>query len=102
LLVVNRHRLFFTTKGWSVDLLSSHRIAEIHIYSRIDNTMVLHRSAPLRIEASGHGVHWTTVLDRTGSGAFGVDGEPLVVKVGQEQTFRFVRLSLTTTDFPFG
>jgi len=93
------HTAFEPTPWWSVDLLSPHRMAEIHIYNRIDNTMVLHRSAPLRIEASGDSIHWTTVLDRTGSGAFGVDGEPLVVRVRREQTFRFVRLSLTTTDY---
>ncbi len=93
------HTEFEPEPWWSVDLLSLHRIAEIHIYNRIDNTFVLHRSAPLRIAASSDDVHWTTLADRTGSELFGADGKPLVVTVPQEQPFRYIRLSLTTSDY---
>ncbi|HET6610037.1 MAG TPA: glycosyltransferase family 2 protein [Rhodopila sp.] len=93
------HTEFEPTPWWSVDLLSPHRIAEIHIYNRLDNTLVLHRSAPLRIEASSDNVHWMMLLDRTGREQFGDDGKPLTVRVEQRQTFRFVRLSLTTSDY---
>jgi hypothetical protein len=93
------HTRFESEPWWSVDLLSHHRIAEIHIYNRMDNTLILHRSAPLRIAGSRDNTHWTTLIDRTGSGAFGADGKPLVVMVPQEQPFRFIRLSLTTSDY---
>jgi hypothetical protein len=84
---------------WCVDLLSLHRIAEIHIYNRIDNTSILHRSAPIRIAASSDSIHWRILADRTGREPFGADGKPLVVTVMQEQPFRFIRLNLMTADY---
>ncbi|HYZ61266.1 MAG TPA: glycosyltransferase family 2 protein [Acetobacteraceae bacterium] len=84
---------------WCVDLLAPHRIAEIHVYNRRDQEVVIGRAAALEILGSADTETWTTLFARGAGEPFGADGTPLVVPVAGEAAWRFILLRLPGRDY---
>jgi hypothetical protein len=82
---------------WIVDLLGSHRIAEIHIYNRRDDPAVAARANELDVLASDDGRNWIGLGSYAGPAPFGLDGTPLVVQGNSAASFRFILLRLRST-----
>lgn len=92
------HTRYETRPWWILDLLTPHRIMEIHIYNRRDDPAVAARANELDVLASGDGSNWTTLMSHTGPRPFGLDGTPLVVFGSPATSFRFVMLRLRSAD----
>lgn len=93
------HTQFEPAPWWWVDLLTLHRVAEIHIYNRIDNRSVAGRSARLRIAAGDEERRWTMLAERNSDEPFGLDGAPLIIEVTRAEPCRFIRLSLPAANY---
>jgi F5/8 type C domain len=91
------HTRYEPRPWWILDLLTPHRIMEIHIYNRRDDPAVAARANELDVLASEDGRNWTTLLSHTGPRPFGLDGTPLVVFGNPATSFRFVMLRLRST-----
>ena len=88
------HTKFDMRPWWILDLLTPHRIMEIHIYNRRDDEVFAARANEMDVLASDDGGHWVTLLSHAGPRPFGFDGAPLVVFGSPDTSFRFVMLRL--------
>ncbi len=88
------HTRYEMRPWWILDMLTPHRIVEIHLYNRRDDPAVAARANELDVLVSGDGGNWITLLSHTGPEPFGFDGTPLVVFCSPAAAFRFVMLRL--------
>jgi hypothetical protein len=93
------HTQFEAGPWWSVDLLSPHRVSEIHIYNRLDNASVAGRSARLQVQVRIDDEDWAMLMERDSDEPFGLDGAPLIIAVNGQEPFRFIRLSLPMANY---
>ncbi len=93
------HTRFEAQPWWVVDLLTPHRISEIHIYNRPAGPDIAARANALDVQVSVDGDNWTTLLSRTATEPFGLDGTPLVVHASPALPYRFVLLRLRGTNY---
>jgi Glycosyl transferase family 2/F5/8 type C domain len=84
---------------WIVDLLTAHRIVEVHIYNRRDAPAIAARANELDVLGSLDGGSWITLLTHTGPDPFGLDGSPLVIFGAPAAAFRFVMLRLRSAGY---
>lgn len=84
---------------WVVDLLTPHRVSEIHIYNRPGGPDIAARANELDVLVSADGSNWTPLLSRTETAPFGLDGTPLVVHASPALPYRFVLLRLRGTNW---
>ena len=93
------HTQFQAQPWWLVDLLTPHRIAEIHIYNRNENAAIAARANEIDVMISVDGDNWTTLLSRRSGEPFGLDGAPLVVPGPLGLPYRFVLLRLRESNY---
>jgi hypothetical protein len=85
---------------WRVDLIDLHEVHEIRIFNRIGMEEFNRRASLLHASSSLDGKEWTTLYVRQEATSFGgVDGFPLVIKLKEPVTARFIEIGLRQREF---